>query len=44
MKTVLILIVAISLTCGLPVDDEKPKPEVIKQEYNNRGDKGYDFE
>jgi hypothetical protein len=27
----------------LPIDDEKPKPDVITNEYVNNGDKGYNF-
>ena len=44
MKLVLILVIAINLANGYPVDDKKPKPEVIKQEFVNSGDKGYNFE
>jgi hypothetical protein len=44
MKLTLFVFAAVlSIVLALPIDDEKPKPEVITNEYVNNGDKGYNF-
>jgi hypothetical protein len=42
--TLLIFIVAMSVSNAFPAGDDKPKPEIVKSEYVNNGDKGYNFE
>lgn len=44
MKIVLIFVIALSVTLAFPADENKIKPEVIKSEYVNNGDKGYNFQ
>lgn len=44
MKPVLLFAFALSVAIAFPVDDEKPKPQVLKNNYVNNGDKGYNFE
>lgn len=45
MKTVIVLTFMVATIIALPIDDEKPKPEIIKQDIvHNKPDKGYQFE
>lgn len=45
MKSILIFIVAVvSIVSAFPVDEDKARPEVVKSNYVNNGDKGYNFE
>lgn len=43
MKMVLLFAAVLSVALAFPVDVEKVKPEVLKNEYVNNGDKGYIF-
>lgn len=43
--TILILMVAVCISNAFPLEEDvKPKVEVIRSEYVNNGDKGYNFE
>ncbi|XP_070497704.1 larval cuticle protein 65Ag1-like [Chironomus tepperi] len=45
MKTIIVLTFVIATIMALPIDDEKPKPEIIKQDIvHNKPDKGYHFD
>lgn len=44
MKAIVFILFALSFAIAHPVDEEKPKVEVIKQEIVHRPDKGYSFE
>lgn len=45
MKVILVLNLIIACAViAKPLDDEKPKPEIIKQEIVHKPDKGYRFE
>lgn len=44
MKTVLCFALALTVAAAFPADENKIQPELIKSEYVNNGDKGYNFE
>lgn len=37
------ILVAVSVVLARPAEDNKVHPEIIKSEYVNNGDKGYNF-
>lgn len=44
MKSTFIVLCLIGVALALPLDAEvKSQPEVLKSEFNNFGDKGYNF-
>lgn len=43
MKAIIIFVVFVSVALARPSDDNKVYPEIIKSEYVNNGDKGYNF-
>lgn len=44
MKSIFIVLCLIGVACAFPLDAEvKSQPEVLKSEFNNFGDKGYNF-
>lgn len=45
MKSIFLLALALSIAVAFPaVDDEKPKPTVLRSDFVNNGDKGYNFQ
>lgn len=42
MNSVILFAIAVGLAVAFP-ESEKPKPEVIRNEYINNGGKGYNF-
>lgn len=44
MKVVLALLLIACVITAHPLDDEKPKVEILKQEIVHKADKGYTFE
>lgn len=44
MKVVLALLLIARVITAHPLDDEKPKVEILKQEIVHKADKGYTFE
>ena len=44
MKTVIVLTFVVATIIALPIEDEKLKPEIIKQEFIHKPDQGYQFE
>jgi hypothetical protein len=43
MKLIILLSALVAVSLSLPIDDDKTKPETLRYEYNNNGDKGYNF-
>lgn len=42
MKVAVLCVIFVVYSAALPTD-EKPEVQIIRNEFNNRGDKGYDY-